>query len=264
MQSTLTLTYAGTARDQVPLELLRLEQEEWDVNTGAITKGELLRYMSAQIIAALYNAELDCGIDSSGRVQTRLYAYPYVAGLRYRLYLSWGEVSAPKKEMLTITELVQFRLETEATADYPVREILSAVWEDECYGTEGEVVPPPDLSLEVDRLLCASPVYGTARVRYRCERHTYELRIPRRDGAVDNHFSAVAVAVYDGGLVWIEIDPPPRIAKFEADADAECGRTINADVTDDEDDPSPVQPSLRDRRTIVDYCSREIISESFE
>ena len=260
---TLTITYSlpiGTADGQ---DLLRLEQEDWSVYTGAITKGEMIRWLGAMIQDTTYQPLIDCGLAGDQLVCT-LYAYPYQPELIYQLHPSWGTLSERRVETIEIREMVQFRLTTEARTDYPVRQILGVDWAADCYGPEGEIVPPPPLTADRETLSCTSPVYGTAAVHYTCERHTYILNAPRRETALDNQWSVIVVGVYEGGLTWVAVEMPPGIERFEADPDAICGRRSGSGSVIMDDELPPVQPNTARRTTEIDYCTQEVLTDRIE
>lgn len=260
--STLTLAYAGQSGNGA-LDLLAIEQEPWSVYTGSITKGEMIRWLAAVVTGEDYQSRIDCGMAGDQLVCT-LYAYPAVPGLNYRMFASWGALSDRMVEMLELEELIQFRLTTEERTDHPVRSLLSVVWEDECYGPAGEIVSPPALTFSGNAVSCGQAVYGTARVRYSCERHTYVLNAPRREMAIEDHFSAVVAGVYDGGLAVLVVEPPPGIEAFESDPEARCGSgfTGHGSVTWPDDD-DPVEASPSNRETVVDYCTQKVISDTY-
>lgn len=263
-QAALTITYSNqpAAAGGDPLDLLQIEQDPWHRSTGAITKQAMVRWLAAMLEHRAAVNEADCAM-AGGMMVCLLRVYPRRAGLNYRFLASWGELSERAVDMVELTELVQFRLDTEARTDHPVREILSADWAGDCWGGEGEVVAPPPLAAAGEAVTCGRPVYGTATVRYLCERHTYTLSVPRRVDALDNHFSAVVVGVYAGGLNYLEIDMPPGIEQFEEDPDAVCmGSTSGSLTGPDRDDEKPTAAGA-DRHTVIDYCTKEILSDNY-
>lgn len=258
---SLTLVYRPPSSQKDPLDLLRLEQEKWSVYTGKISKGEMIRWLGAMVRNTPYQSRIDCGVKGDQLVCT-LYAYPYTPELNYQLYTSWGTLSDRRAETIEIRELVQFRLTVEERTDYPVRRILGVDWADECYGSEGEIVSPPVLSVDRETLFCDSPVYGTAEVRYLCERHTYTLNATRRETAIDNQWSAVVVGVYDGGLSWTKIKMPHGVEQLQTDAD--CGRRWGFGVVITGDEPLNPQSDAARRITKIDYCTQRVISDRIE
>jgi len=231
--------------------------------TGSISIQEMLRLIGSTLAATDYEPDIDCAV-VDGELRCTVYAYPMVAELQYSLLASWGALDGPSVEMVEIEELVQFRLDSEARPEYPARSILSVKWADECYGPDGEVIPPPGLVADGEQIISAATVYGTASVRYLCERHTYTLTAPRRETAFEDNFGSVMVGVYDGGIVTLEVDMPPGIDAFNGDADATCGASWwgSASLNNDDDDPTPTA-SPASRTTIVNYCTQEVESDSY-
>lgn len=254
---SLSITYTGPA--VATKDLLQLEQSAWGAYTGKVTRAEMIRYLSATLYGTEYSSRIDCGL-VSGSVVCVVAAYPRIADLVYRLHTSHGTLSSPTMEMPLLTEALSFTLTTEVSPEHPVREIKSVEWLSECYNAEGAVVDPPALSTDGERITIPTAVYGSVSVTYRTERHSYVLTAPRREDAIDNHYSAAVYGVYDGGITWLVIEMPPGIETFEADAGAYCGWGSSASVTDDDQD-YPVTDGKHTRTTDVDYCSQEIISE---
>lgn len=263
-QASLTLTYspraAATAGD--PLDLLQIEQDDWHRTTGAITKQQMVRWLGAMLEHRAAVNEADCAMVGPDLV-CLVRVYPRRAGLVYRFLASWGTLSERSVETVELRELVQFRLTDEARCDHPVREILSVDWAGDCWGPEGEVVAAPVLTAAGETVQCSRPVYGTAEVRYLCERHSYALTVPRRADAIDNHFSAVVVGVYAGGLNWLEIDMPPGIEQFEQDPDAVCMGSTGGRIGAPDEDDGPPRGSGGDRHTVLDYCTKEVLSDNY-
>ncbi len=256
--ATLTATYSGAAA--AALDLLRIEQQDWSVYTGKVSKQEVVRWVAAAISEEAYELAVDCGIAGESLVCV-LYAYPLVADLDYRLLTSYGTLSERAVALIEISEQVQFRLTDSAATEFPARSILSVEWTVECLNADGEVVAPPALSVVGTDIVSAATVYGTATVRYLCERHSYVLNAPRRTDALDNNFSAVVAGVYQGGLAHLVIEMPPSIDVFEADADADCGWSTVGAITAPDDELPVVQPQSANKTTTVDYCSQIIVDE---
>lgn len=260
--NALTATYTGPSAEQAAL--LLLTQGEWSVYVGKVTKGEVVRFVSAAVTEEEYQATVDCGLAGDNLI-CPIIAYPLVPDLDYRLLTSWGELSARSVEMVEIRdEQVQFRLTTEATTEFPARAIRSVNWTMDCLDQTGEVVAPPTLTIEGQSIRSAAPVYGTATVHYITERHTYILNAPRRETAIDNNWSAVVVAPIIGyEPVRLVVEMPPGINNFEADPDAVCGRVGRGggSVTFPEDPYYPPEPAGADLITEVDYCDQEVIQE---
>lgn len=260
----LTLTYATRATSREPLDLLQIEQDDWATATGVVTSAAMVRRLSA----ILYDEDrrdelrLDCGL-SGDSVRCLVRVWPLVPGLVYRFATSHGTLSERLVEEISETEDVFFQLTTVERVKHPVRAIESVEWLADCYDADGAIVAQPALSAVGQEVRSGRPVYGTARVKYQTERHTYALTCPRREGALANFYSAAVYGVYSGGLNWLEIDMPPGIEEFEQDPDADCGwGSAGGSIDWPEDEPYPVEESNRTRLTVVDYCSQIVASDN--
>ena len=259
----LTLTYATRTTARSPLDLLQIEQDDWATATGVVTSAAMVRRLSA----ILYDEDrrdelrLDCGM-AGDSVRCLVRVWPLVPGLVYRFATSHGTLSERLVEEISETEDVFFQLSTTEQVRHPVRSIESVEWLADCYDADGAIVAPPALSASGQEVTSGRPVYGTARVIYTTERHTYALTCPRREGALANFYTAAVYGVYAGGLNWLEIDMPPGIEEFEQDPDADCGwGSAGGSIDWPEDEPYPVEESNRTRITVVDYCSQEVASD---
>lgn len=260
-QSSLSISYAAPKRS--PLDLLMIEQQEWGASVGAVTRAELARMLKATLYGGQYENRTDCGV-VDGSLACILYVYPRVLGLAYRFFTSHGRLGGCYSVLATEEELLNFRLTTRERPKYPPRRIVSASWMDDCYDANGATIPRPALAIEGEEIVSAEPVYGAVKVVYQTERHRYLLTCPRREGAVDNLFSAVVYGVYQGGLSWREIEMPPGIEAFEADANAECGWGGTASLLDPEDNQGPIEDSPHNRTTKVSYCTQKILRDEID
>lgn len=258
----LTLTYAAPpSTEGEPLDLLLIEQQDWRLGTGLVTKAELVGTLAHWLYGEDYQSRVDCGFVGADLV-CGINVYPRVAGLVYQFHTSHGTLSERSVELAEIEESCNFALEAEAQPRYPARSIASAEWLGECYDLNGNVIPPPALTISGGSIRAAVACYGSVNVRYTTERHTYLLTCPRREEALDNHYSAAVYGVYAGGLNWLEIEMPPGIDAFEADPDAECGwGSSQGSITAPDREPAPVEDGNHDRKTVVDYCSQQVASD---
>lgn len=246
------------------LGLLQIEQQEWSAYTGKVTTGGMVSALRTLLYGEESTDRVNCGM-IDGAVICQIDVYPRRPGLSYQFSTSWGSLSPRYEEEVTETELVSFHLESSASPSHPCREILSATWVDQLvYDAEGNEIAAPLLIIDDTTIATKNgqAIYGTAEAVYRTERHSYSLVIPRRVEAIDNFFSAVVYGWYEGGLDYLQIDLPPGIEVFEADAAATCGHSVTASVTDDEDNPID-QPVTASRVSIIDYCSQEVVEDSY-
>lgn len=259
---SLTLTYATRATAGEPLDLLKIEQDDWATTTAVVTEEEMVR----RIMAILYQDEvpgsrIDCGM-VGGVMTCAIRVYPLVPGLVYRLHTSHGTLSEPLVEEIEETEDLAFQLTDTETIRHPARSISEVVWLSDCFDADGGIVAPPALSASGQEVTSGRAVYGTARVTYLTERHTYALGCPRREGALANFYSAAVYGLYAGGLNWLEIEMPPGIEEYEENPDADCGwGSVGGAITAPEDEPYPVEEGNRMRITVVDYCSQLVASD---
>lgn len=261
MAESLTISLAVPASDREPRDLLQIEQDDWLPYTGVVTRAEMVRFVAAILYGGVYESRLECGL-AGGAVVCAIRVYPRIPALAYQFSTSWGTLSERAVIEPEIEEIINFRLTDREEPSHPARSISSATWLAETYDSSGAVIPAPQLTIDGDSILAAVPVYGAVRVTYTTERHDYLLTAPRRDDAVDNHFSAVVYGVYDGGINWLEVEMPPGIEGFEADADADCGwGSVDGAITTPDDEARPVLPSGADRLTVVDYCSQTVVSD---
>lgn len=259
--ATLPIDYAVPETDRSPLVLI--EQAEWSVYTSRVTRQEVVRWLAARIGGDTYQQRIDCGM-AGGHLVCPVYVYPRSPGVRYRLLTSWGELSERAVELVEMVEQVQFRLSTEEATRYPSRSIRAVEWTVECLDASGAVIDPPALTIAGQAVRCGQPVYGTATVRYLAERHGYILNVPRRECAIDAHYSAVLIAPVAGyEPARLVLTMPPGIDRFEADPDARCGggRSLSGTIVWDDPPSPPPDPQAADLITEVDYCDQTAIRE---
>jgi hypothetical protein len=261
-QQSLTISLVHPDQGREPLDLLLLEQEEWRPYTGRVSSVAMVNWLAAVLYGEEFTHRLDCGMSGEAMV-CAVFAYPRVAGLAYQLRASHGELSERAAALVEITETVNFRLEATAAPRYPARQIQSARWLADCYDATGAVITPPTLTIDGDQLQAGLAIYGAAEVTYTTERHSYILTVARRDDAIEDHYSAVVYGVYDGGLNWLEIEPPPGVEAFEADPSAVCGLgSFAGSVEHPDPDLGDIPGQFAHRVVKIDYCSQDIISDN--
>lgn len=262
------INFINPDRDRDPLDLLKIEQEEWAPYTGYVTKANVVKYLAELLYGSGDEVQVDCGMVGD-TVVCGVFAYPLEPDLTYQLHTSWGELSERSVEEIEHEEIINVTLRrnddtdqvySEESLTYPALEILSTEWLGDTYGADGAYIAPPVITTDGATLQIGAACYGAVRVRYRVLRHTYILNIARREESIQNHFSAVVFGVYSGGINWLEIDPPPGAEEYAADL--ECGWGNHGVVEPEEDDPLEDPPMRHaNRRQVKDYCSQEITSD---
>jgi len=261
------LTIPVTGPSAATLDLLLIEQQEWSAYTGVVTSSRMVRALRTMLYGDEYQETLNCGV-VDGNVVCAVYVYPRQRGLDYQFAASYGNLSDRSEEDVVEEETLNFSLATSVTPTHPPLEVIAASWvADVVYDVAGNRIAAPALMIDGQNIVADTggmKIYGSVAVRYRTERHAYTLTVPRRDDAVDNFYSAVVYGWYEGGLNWEEIEMPPGIEVFEADAAAVCGSSGgSASIPEDDDDGPYDQPVTANRRTTVDYCFQEIIEDSY-
>jgi len=255
----ITFAYQGPAAES--LDLLQIEQVDWDRYTGKVTTGAMVRALREMLYGEAAGSLVDCGM-TGGCVVCLILVYPRVPGLSYQFAASYGDLSERLEEIVEESETINFSLENSASPNHPPLAIISAEWADVvCDAAGNEIVPPP-LTIEGDEIISPIPVYGAVDVVYATERHAYTLTAPRREDTVDNFYTSAVYGWYGGGVNWLAVKMPPGIETFNADADAVCGGGSGFIETPEEDDPGD-EPVTGNRRSVVDYCSQEIVEDDF-
>jgi len=257
------LTIPVSAPAATSLDLLLIEQQDWSAYTGVVTTSDMVRALRTMLYGDEYTNEMDCGM-VGGAVQCLIDVYPRQRGLEYQLAASYGNLSGRSESDEVIEETINFSLTDTVIPSYPPLAISSAAWADLVYDADGNPIAAPQLTIEDGSITCPIKVHGSVNLRYTTERHRYTLTITRREDAIDAFYGAVVFGWYDGGLNWEEIELPPGIEIFEADAEAVCGYSGSGSATliDNDDDPTD-QPVTANRRSLVDYCSQEITEDSY-
>lgn len=260
----LVINYGGSGSDSVTP--LVIKQEEWSLYTGKVTKQEVVKYLLGIVGEKSYEISVECGMAGEELV-VPIYVYPIVRYPDYTLYTSYGALSERYLEYIDIKdELIQFRLTSLESTAFPVKDFISVAWVLSCLGADGEEVTSPPLEINGSDVSTGGvKVFGTAKVSYVTERHSYILTAPRRLEALDNFYSGIVVGVVPGFKPVVhEIEMPPTVESFSSDPSYTCGSAGSGFVNDDEEEtPIPDVPS-KNLITEVDYCKQTIIREYTE
>lgn len=262
LSSVLSFESASTADNEV----LLVTQDEWSPYTGKVSKQQVVRYLLSLLETSTYEMSVNCGMAGDALV-VPIFCYPMVAGLDYTLYSSYGDLSECLVELIEVKdELVQFRLTSEETVDFPIKSIRSMEWVLDCLDANGDLTVNPELEVAGNRISTGGvSVYGTAKISYVTERHTYILTAPRRQTALDNNYSGVVVGVAQGNMpVVLELKMPPSVASFEADPDYVCGSGGSWAVKESSQEGSIPDVPGRSLITEKNYCDQLTIREYLE
>lgn len=237
-----------------PLNTVIIEQQEWSAYSGGLTRWQSVAFLVGLLYRGIdwTNYQINCDMED-GRIVCNIHVYPLKPGLFYRLAVTHGELGERRIESVDVEENARLTLEQEISVRYPVDEIVSAEWLGDCFDAEFNVVPQPRLRIRADRrqVEAAQPVYGTVAVKYRTTRHTYELRIEKREEAIENLYSSIAYALVDAGAPVTEVlEPPPAASELEAD----CGYGGGMKISGPEDDGPGLDEPHANRKTVYEWC----------
>lgn len=264
MESTLHIPFGVPVAAQA--RSLRIEQEEWETTTGQVTKSGLYSYLYGRLTANIVVNNVNCGfsmVDGVPTVFTTIYVYLPMAEFPYAFHTSYGMLGAKAIDRLEQKEIINFSLSKSHQLVYLPGADVEYSWVGAVYDVHGAVTPAPEVSFEGGSVLLNKIVYGSLRVEYGVLRHKYVLQAPIRAGVEEvDLFGAVVYAIYDGGISWLELEPPPGIdALLGGGGSNVCGyAVIPADVPDDEYQP-PTECPKADRTIDIDYCSQEVLSD---
>ena len=255
---SLTLSFTGQSSDRSPVDALMIEQEPWTKYTGYLTKTSLVKALVNRLYGGQYSGLVDCGMDGD-QLSVAVHVYPYNPFLSYNFFASSGVLSSPVVDQFDHEEIVNIALDESAGLQYPAQEIISADWLGDVWDVDGNIIAGPDPAIDQQGIVFARPVYGALRVQYAVIRHVYQLDVVRRQ-AVENQYSSVVYAVYDGGLRWLEIEPPPGAEEFAAGSECGYGSGGSGSVTDESGGSIPTEV-FGNRVIKKDYCSQDIIRD---
>lgn len=235
-------------------KLVKLEQSEWLPCTGRLTKLGLAQFINSNIYGRGERPSVNCGFDGLG-LSLQIYAYPLTPGLSFSVHTSRGVLGDGLVEEVEKEEIVKIRPGEPVTIDYPLLRIVEARWQGNAYNQKMQQVPHPSLTVSADltELVTTTDVYAWVKLRYLTTRYTYALRVEKREGAEQNKFTAVVYAIYKGNPVWLVIEPPPLADEFEG----ACGGGTSISGS-----PGGLPEPSGDRKTVIDYCKRRLISDT--
>lgn len=233
-------------------DFVLLETEPWEPYKGFLTKAGVVGLFNKILFE---DKEVEPNCNSNGLFYTnKLYAYPSRPDLVYNI----GWVSATGGERiiktLVFTEAVQCNFELEINLKYPVISIESANWLGGSYGSEGEFVTNPEITISETGITLSKKVYGTLIVKYKVCQHTYSFSVNKRTG-IENLFTAFAYAVWEGGNTYVELLPPS-----ELEDGARCN-TYGGSGNFTSDDPRPDSVPPEDEYIKIDYCTQEVVED---
>lgn len=254
-----SLTINVPNRDSGGLELLKIEQDEWNPYVGSITISESIGIIADAIYSRKYQSKLKCGVEFD-TVVCGVSIYPYIKGLEFEAYTSHGSLALEAVSVVEISENINFRLSNRASSEFPVIYYRSVEWNGQCFDAKGNVINNPNILIDERGAYTDIDIYGSAKLLYGTTKYRYLLSIPKRYTSIDNFWTSVVYGVYEGGETFKKVEMPPGIEVFNADPDATCGKTILS-VKYPENKPNKPTDDGCDRKIIKDYCSQNVISD---
>lgn len=271
-KATLSISFDNSTDSQETC--VKIEQEPWGKDVGETTQSQAIEAIAALMYGGSWPVT-NCG-GFEGRFQATVYVYPCEYGLNYRLGVSHGFVSGRLIEVPIREETIQCSMELEHELDYPVWAILSKSWLGKCYDTDGNITTKPNVTVVDGKLIVLDKqVYGTIRVRYSVFRHVYYITVYKRQEALENTYQSVAYAIWDGGVVWIDVKAPTGFEDTDGecengawyDEDGSMTHISGMDVCDEDEYSVPVSVNAN-KHVEVDYCSQvegdPVINESVD
>ena len=264
MNPSLTISFNPDAVE--PVVRIKIDQKKWHPYTGYVTKIDVAKFIA--------NAVLGIGDDEPYETTNRctdnemiadIYAYPYEVDLNYTMFSSYGTLSERIQETITKKDIISVSLDNTVSLEYPAQQIFGLEWEGVVYDFEGAEVSTDNftwLFIAPDKIKFNKKVYGSLKVFYEVERHTYSLTVVMREDAIENKFSSVVYAVYYDGLVYHKVEVPEGAEESEGGSLYNCGYGSTTITTEP---PSPLAPPISveaDRTINKDYCTQEVITDS--
>lgn len=274
-EQTLAISFSLPSGEDDDHEYLIIEQEPWGEDVGKTTFLQGLTGIAAVVYGRLYY-EKNCQGDANG-FDMKVYVYPSSVSMSYQFHISHGEYTPAGSEIIVRDEMIQCGFEDSAEINYPRSStaLPSLQWLGPCYDNTGTIVSRPTITMEGRTILFSKKVYGSLRVRYSVYRVTYNVRVEERDDSIENNFQSVVYCNWDGGIKWLNIDPPSGYDYDKGDCGNgfygyydEYGNWVwatslpgSTEIDPDDEDEIPVAPE-RDRKIVKDYCSQETTSDT--
>lgn len=261
MEQSTTVTFLSSS--SVSEGSLKIKQEEWEENTGFITKANLYSILYNNLRNSATSGIVNCGMDSDTSLSATIYVYPNPENLNYQLYTSYGVLSPHRAESFVQKERIDFSVSDTGTLGFSVPSNITYTWEGVVRDSTGATIDAPSVSFDWDAVTLSQKVYGTLFVQYNVPRHVYTLGVQARtedEEVSQDAFGAVIYGVYSGGISWIEMEPPPFATELAGGE--ECGNVKVVRDDDDEEDPytPPKYAPTIEKVSTWDYCSGELLS----
>lgn len=244
------------AQESELYDALILEQEEWNDNINHFTTMDLIDQVEDSLYETVYS-NYECGVED-GTFVTALFVYPYDTNLAYNLKVTWGDLSDSSISEIIVKESINFSITRELELKYPVRSIVSYNWYAGVWDGEGNPLVEPNISFDGQKVITDQDVYGSLRVVYKTERHTYRVEIQAREDVVENFFTSVAYAWWDGGITMLEIESPVN-AEDDYFKGLTCRNRSIVSTTKDDPDWQPPTADSEDETINIDYCTQGVV-----
>jgi hypothetical protein len=252
MNSHLLITLSPESA--VASEVLILEQEEWDANINEFTTMDLIDHIEDILYGTSYS-DYRCAVED-GTFVTAIFVYPYDVDLVYDIGVTWGNLSSASIGEVEVKEAVNFALDSSASLKYPVQRIISYEWYEGVWDEEGNPLTEPAVVFNGNDVELSSSVYGSLKVVYTTERHTYRLEISARENVVENFFSSVVYTRWEGGVKLLDVEAPAN-AEDDYFNGFTCKNRSIVTINGPEPFYKPPVVDPENETVLIDYCSQQ-------
>ncbi len=273
-EAALTVSFSNPSAVSAAGDCLKIEQKPWGKDVGKTSNMQAIHGIAAAVNGGRW-PDMYCG-GLNGVFVGTVYAYPCDPYLIYQFKVSHGLVTSKMVEVAVREEIIQCSMQLEHATDYPVLSMLAQAWIGHCYDHNGNITGRPVVTEIDNKIVFDQEVYGSLRVQYQVLRHVYRVTVSKRLSSIENNYQSIAYAVWNGGVIWIDIEAP---ANFEA-FDGDCGNGAWYDGDGNLIDLSPrgsmcVNDKTKipvavtaDKNVTMDYCNQEeiesVISETVD